>query len=105
MLDLKTFARLYPRLANFAGTYQRRSSLGRIYLVRKNRWGSSASRMYARRGKLKRSLRGLVNSGNIAQSANSNLINLNLKNIPNRNQRKAYAAVIKKASKGIGKVI
>ena len=104
MLDLNTFANLYPNLAYFAGTYQRRSSLGRIFLVRKNRWGNSPARMWDRREKIKNNIRGMVNSSRISQTADKNLLSLNLKNIPDRNKRRAYAAVVKKAGRGIGRV-
>jgi hypothetical protein len=105
MLTFKQFCFIYPDLARFNDIYTRRSSLGRIYFVRKNRWGNSKARMFDRRSKIKRSLNILVNTGRVSENANSNLLNLNLKNISNRGQRRAYALVVKKAARGLGRVI
>lgn len=119
MLTLERFASLYPNLtrentnstpvlALFASTYQRRSSLGKMYLVRrikKNRWGNSPARMFDRRDKIKQKLRGMVNSRQIVESADNSLLNLNLKNIPNRQKRKAYAAIVKKAGQGVARIL
>jgi hypothetical protein len=105
MLTFKQFCALYPDLAQFNDTYTRRSSLNKVYLVRKNRWGNSEARMHDRRGKIKRSLKTLINTGRVSANANPNLLSLNLKNIPNRGQRRAYALVVKKAARGLGKVI
>lgn len=105
MLTLKQFLSAYPYLARFNNTYTRKSKLGKVYLVRKNRWGDSPSRMLDRRIKIKRSLSTLLNTGRISGSSNPNLISLQLKNISNRGKRKAYAKVIKRAAKNIGRVI
>lgn len=105
MLTVKQLYSAYPQLACFNdGFYQRRSSLGKVFLVRKNRWGDSPSRMFDRRLKIKRNLNTLINSRRVSSSADPSLLSLNLKNIGDRRKRKAYAAVVKQAAKGVRKV-
>ena len=104
MLTYAQLYSLYPQIACFNdGFYQRRSSLGKVFLVRKNRWGDSPSRMLDRRIKIKRNIGTLINTGQISGSANSNLLRLNLKNIGDRRKRKAYAVIVKQAAKGVRK--
>lgn len=101
-LTFQQFCSIYPTLsANFSDVYTRRSSLNKVYLVRKNRWGNSEARMLERRMRIKRSLGSLINTGRLSQKTDPNLIKLNLKDISNRNERRAYKAVVKNAAKGL----